>query len=492
MELQTILSEFAASQEKAKNQTKNPQSSSTSEVGKGRNRRVLTSGSLAVGNIVTEMGIDLESFRLRKIEMKERQQHDQEVMDLMLAATIEGSQIHGNLARELLQVYHALSRNDQSMSPGAAAINTRDSMVFINRHVAVPIESVEQNYCCERQIEVRPYHTLLFPRTFASRLADGITSSNCRIKTFLCKLDPRKSLSEISHETAVPISSIMEMASYLVNNNLCVISHVFSTRCVLACCDDAISRINHLTLAFSQAFHQQPIHCVVSLLTMGLTIDELLEKLGSGEAFQHFPLGDALEQLISDVQKAMEEEEMRVRQKAQDDNDDHSDIDLSQEIDRVGAVVASVAGITPRDQKTVDDDSTNPFLSSLAILEEFVFAMATWLGAHKVILPKIEYLISGNFSGDSRSPRSVDSINPSSYEDTSIMIGSDMKEPNDSFELLFKDLVEKGCFSGRMSNAFLRFKFGLDEQTFTRLRSWGLKSGRLKSVVRLPSQGDDY
>mmetsp|Transcript_1810 Transcript_1810/g.2761 ORF Transcript_1810/g.2761 Transcript_1810/m.2761 type:complete len:680 (-) Transcript_1810:137-2176(-) len=486
-ELQKIGAEFTASREKAKN----PPSSSTSEVGKGRHRRVLTSGSVGGGNIVTEMGMDMESDRLRKIELKERQQLDQEVMDLMLAAKVEGSRIHGNLARELLQVYHALCRNDQSLSPGTAVLSARDSMVFINRHVAVPIESVEENYCCVSQVQVRPYHTLLFPRTSAATLADGITSSNCRIKTFLSMLDPRKSLSEISHETAVPISFIMEMANYLVNNKLCVISHVFSTRCTLACCNDAISRINDLRLAFSQAFHQQPIHCVVSILTMGLTIDELLEKLGSGEAFQNFPLGDALEQLRSDVQKAREEEKMRVRQKAQDENEDHSEMELTQEVDRVGTVVTSVAGVNPHDPQTVEDGSINPFLSSVATLEEFVFAMATWLGAYQVILPKIEYLVAGRFSADCKSPRLVDSMNPSSFEEPTLLVGSDVKEPSDSFEVLYRDLVGKGCFNGRMSNVWLCFKFGLDERTFKQLRSWGLHSGRLKRIVRLPNERDD-
>lgn len=486
-ELQKIGAEFTASREKAKN----PPSSSTSEVGKGRHRRVLKSGSVGGGNIVTEMGADVESDRLRKIEMKERQQLDQEVMDLMLAAKVEGSQIYGNLARELLQVYHALSRNDQSLSPGTAIRSARDSMVFINRHVAVPIESVEQKYCCESRKEVRPYHTLLFPRTSAASLADGITSSNCRIKTFLSMLDPRKSLSEISHESNVPISFIMEMANYLVDNKLCVISHVFSTRCTLACCNDAISRINHLRLAFSQAFHQQPIHCVVSLLTMGLTIDELLEKLGSGEAFQHFPLGDALEQLRSDVQKAREEEKIRVRQEAQDDNKDLSEVELAQEVDHVGTGVTTVATVAPRNQQTVEDDSTNPFLSSVATLEEFVFAMATWLGAYKVVLPKIEYLVAGTFFAGCNSPRLADSINASSKEEPTFMVGSDVKEPSDSLEVLYRDLVEKGCFNGRMSNVWLCYKFGLDERTFKQLRSWGLQSGRFKSLIRLPTQRDD-
>merc|ERR1711915_1063504 len=131
-------------------------------------------------------------------------------------------------------------------------------------------------------------------------------------------------------------------------------------------------------------------------------------------------------------------------------------------MDHVGTGVSSVTVGTPRDQQTAEDESTNPFLSSVAMLEEFIFAMATWLGAHKVILPKIEYLIAGSFSVDSKSPRLVDGKDgPSSYEYPKFMIGSEMKESNDSFEVLYKDLVDKGCFNGKLSNLGLCWKFGL-------------------------------
>jgi hypothetical protein len=458
-------------------------SASTSEIGKRRHRRTMTAGSVGGPAIFTEMAMDRDDT---EEEMLERQERDQEVMDLMLAAKFDGSQIHGNLARELLQVFHAMSRTNQSSAPISSAIlSARDCTVFVNRHIAVPIDSVAHDLVQEVNPVVRTYQTLLFPRVIAVELANSFTSSNSRMKQFLYMLDAAKSLSELSSEAALSLASVVEMATYMVSNGACVTSHVFSKKSTLACCADAISRMNELTLQFSQLFRHLSIHCVVSLLTMGCTMEELIERLSIEDRIDVELLGGALQQLIADVQETREEEKSKSRQKAQDEKEKQLEYDLAQDLGLGSLSLGNGGGNVPHKEQQAEDDSTNPSVAAISALEGYLMAMAAWLGAHKILIPKQEYLVAGNFGFDSKSLLAVANKGAGSSDEESFD-GSRAFE-----ESLCKELVQGGCLNGKISSVAMCWRFGLDKHALSRIRSWGRKAGKITSVWRVPNLDDD-
>lgn len=480
-QLQTIRADFNANREKHHTHSE--------PIGKRRHRRTMTGGSIAGGStIVTEMAMDATTKHhddhRREEETRERQQRDQEITDLLLAAKVEG--VHGNLARELLQVFHALSQTNQSSTPTSSAIlSARDSTVFINRHLAVPIESVAKDLCQEVAPIMRPYHTLLFPQVTAKELAESFSSSNSRMKQFLTMLDPGKSLSDIAHESSgIPLSMIIEMANHLITNRTCIISHVINKRSILACCHDAILRMRDLSLQFSELFHHLSIHTVVSALTRGWSIDELMDRLLLDDDVVVL-VGGVFQELVRDVRTAREEDE-KVRQQAQEEEK------VTTVTSNFGVEAAGTGG-TEKDA----EDALSPYVLARSALEDFIVAMATWLGAHRTIIPKNEYFLSGSFGFDSRS-----SLRPykqhqhqqqqgvsSSYEESSRMNNNNNSQVVE--ETLYKELRDEGGLNGRISVIALRWRFGLDETTIRRLRRWGLQVGKIRSIVRVPNVEDD-
>ena len=174
----------------------------------------------------------------------------------------------GNLARELSQTFHALSRNDVGYLPTTAAslLSGRDGIVYINRHLAVPIEAISSSrarlaheQCAPPAVyiprrlptisssvsggggvsnndnvplfsTVRPYHTLLFPHSSQADLLLTLRSSGNnhtnngntpqQLQRLIMMSNPRKSLSDIALDAAVPLYTAIELATYLVDRVL--------------------------------------------------------------------------------------------------------------------------------------------------------------------------------------------------------------------------------------------------------------------------------
>lgn len=470
--LYKIDAEFKAMKDKIKNANIPNSANPAPELGTRRHRRQRTFGSIGGATIVTEMAMDRENESVRDEQTKERQQVDQEVVDLMLAAKVEGSQIHGNLARELLQVFHAMSRTNESTAPTPSAmVSARDSTVFINRHLAVPIESVNApSFLDTSQQTVRPYHTMLFPQAPGEDLVDKFSSGNSYMKQLLCKLHPSKSLSDVALEGAMPLQSVMEMANYLMRNGICSVSHVLRKHTLLACSRDGISKMNELSLQFSQLFQQLSIHGIVSVLTMGCRLEEVIERLILGDGFDAGIVGGTLGNLIQVVKQSRDEEQ--IRQDAQVEN--NSD------------VVQEVGLVNPLNADVKENDSDSPFIAAVSSLEDYILRMVTWLAAHKIVVPKQEYLIAGNFKFDSKGS--------SAHSATLDADHSRFNADGMAYvfeEALYKELVDEKALNGKLSTAALCFRYGIDERTIKRLRVWGLHSAKIRSIFRVPNTGDD-
>jgi len=181
-----------------------------------------------------------------KMTQTERREYVQNLIEIMLASNCQNTQtedndddsdgdeykqqLHGNLARELARVFHCLSKDsaeiNQSPSLGA---NTGEGMVYINRHISVPIVPlIAEESSLQTDIEVHPYHTLLFPNFTPSEILKDLQDENVEsiistnptslsivriLRQVLPITHPRRSLNEIAFDVGIPLPYVMNAVS---------------------------------------------------------------------------------------------------------------------------------------------------------------------------------------------------------------------------------------------------------------------------------------
>ena len=88
---------------------------------------------------------DLGGYAMGSIELE--QEKEQEILELMLACNPQDNsqgpqhpyqkRQHGNLVRDLVAVFHSLSRNDHEHPPTPnSLLCERDAVVYVNQHFA--------------------------------------------------------------------------------------------------------------------------------------------------------------------------------------------------------------------------------------------------------------------------------------------------------------------------------------------------------------------
>ena len=240
--------------------------------------------------------------------------------------------------------------------------------------------------------------------------------------------------------------------------------------------------MHELSLKFSQLFGHLSIHCVVCLLTMGSTIEELIKRLIDGDSIDFGLVGEALQRLITNVHFSREEEKSNSRQKAKDEKDKQQDDALTRESSMGSPLPGNGGGSSSHKELQPDNDAMNPYEAAASALEDFLMKMAAWLGAHRIVIPKQEYLVAGNVSLESTSSQSK--TTGSSH--TEVYSVSRCFEDN-----LCDELVAEGCLNGKVSTVAMCWFFGVDERSLARLRSWGRKRRKISIVWRVPNIGDD-
>ncbi len=203
-------------------------------------------------NIMTEEDLILHSTRYKK----------------------ESIPLYGNLALELAQTFHALSRNYADIRPSPESLlSGRDGIVYINHHMAVKVEPVKAttfnsnttyniphlSHYQQQQPQnsfLRSYHTLLFHPVSAKELlahkmmkspSSPITTSDKDLtkrqenpnwrrleKLLIVADDPFKSLSDMAIEAAMTLQSTIDVATSLLESGVCIALPVMTTytRCV--------------------------------------------------------------------------------------------------------------------------------------------------------------------------------------------------------------------------------------------------------------------
>jgi single-stranded DNA-binding protein len=180
----------------------------------------------------------------KEMSPHERRESIQQVIEMMFASPPPVSN-HGNLARELAEVFHFLAKHDDPASPATASAilsraSGRDGVIYINRHVAVPLDSIDtlptkierNNQTAMRVHEtngdiVNPHETLLFPNSSPSEILRGIenvtlscsvgsgisttdisasVSMSHALRRMLAQMHPGKSLQEVALDSALSLN----------------------------------------------------------------------------------------------------------------------------------------------------------------------------------------------------------------------------------------------------------------------------------------------
>ena len=355
---------------------------------------------------------------------------EQEILELLLA-NAPPSEHHGNLARELAQVYHALAWNkDEFLPTPSILLSDSHGIIYINRHVAVSIEPTADSTPTLTSNEMpRSYQTLLFPHASPKELVQTLSMSSApqRLQQLLLMVNPRKALSEISMDAALPLAVTLELAAFLVKKGACVVSSVVSRSTKLACASDAIPRMQDRALDFSQEFGVS-IHVAVSALTNGLTLGEImLSATGSNP---------------------------NVR------NDE-----------------ATLLG------REITQQINNPEGPSPAEIEEFVYAMAVWLRSHQVVIGMGEYLVA--IGDEPKTHEAHDST--ASIDSWNVDLHPKHVHPE---EALYNELL--GVLDGTVSTVALCWRYEIDNMQIHRFRSWGVLHNKLRVLTRVPSPNDDW
>ncbi|CAJ1935723.1 unnamed protein product [Cylindrotheca closterium] len=451
-ELQKVVANSSISTQQGSN---NPASASSSVISSsttqtGRPRRSRHSRQQSIGD---EILLHSKSTPT----MKEEQGNEQDILELMLAAFQHGTdylvddssrQHNGNLVRELVQVFHSLSRNDYEYPPTAAALLCeRDGVVHINSHIAVPIEAASIR---TSQSSLRPYFTLLFPHASPSELLRTFQSSGSaapqRLQQLLKTVNPQKSLSEIAVDANLPLYTTMEIASYLVAHGACVPSPIVSRKSRLNCLH--VEKIPQLALEFSQTFSNVNFFRLLGFLTSSQTLGEAMEQmtdLGDDQAAwlrECWPPFKSILETTNATNVAMTyTPDNQARQSSGGPNQ-------QQQPKR------------PR-HRWVDE------------LEEFLYAMTVWLLSHRVLTLTQEYLVL----------------------DGSVLAGEPPPIPpknrsmTDTDEQFFQELTKLDFLNGDISIMALSWRLGLDQK---KVRSWGYRYHKVRVMSRIPAPGDDW
>ena len=502
--------------------------------------------------------------------VEQEQEKEQEILELMLACNPQDkpqglqqqqqqqqqehpyqNRQHGNLVRDLVAVFHSLSRNDDEYPPTPSSLLCeRDAVVYVNQHFAIPIDAAglsrhSQSSSFAQITEggrlpvVRPYYTLLFPHASPSELLQTFHASGSappqQMEHLLLTVNPQKPLTQIATDANLPMHSTMQIASFLIAHGACTTSPVVSSRSRLTCFgSDIMQRIPELALDFSQAFPGVSLVGVVSFLTtssrylgdaMAILADIendkgawLRESLLASHKYRHQNYGRG----VGDGDNAGGATESANA----DSGNTKSTLQglFSDEKNESMSYSPTIQPYAP----TSRGGGTNPSLGmapeptpmsvhewELKDLEELLFSIAVWLLSHRVLVQLQEYMVvvaevsspymigvSGNGDYGSMSsevmspPLTAEDARGTTKEHSSAAAASNTTgkcnnhaNANDWDENMLKELLEMEYLNGDISIMALSWRMAMDPR---KLRRWGLRHKRVRVISRVPSSGDDW
>ncbi len=408
--------------------------------------------------------------------------------------------LHGNLAAELRDTFHALERNDLAIQTSPASLLTgRDGIVYINLHIAVIIEAatkrIREKEVKGVELALRPYHTILFPNVSAPELLRNISSTSSsnsdgdlsqrRLEKLLLVWDSQKKLTEMAKDAALPFGALEESAMSLIEFGACIPAPVITDATRFACQRGAVKLMSSLRLKFAQQFsHMAPIFLVVAALT-GTAPNPVSTSGGnisSASSSSFLTLGDvkrfcrrAFEEITTPIGKsegAREESEQTIPSM------------YRMLTDRLVAIL------------TVDEINTSSDVDNL--IESLLMSMTTWLRSHCIIVELKDFFVAIESSHSEKSSSGEKSKEP--HEDKKIDKSAFPYEYTDEdFEYIFKVCMMRDYLSGSISSTALSWRLKKDnllareDALFIReFRDWGVRESKLQVVTRIPCDADDW
>jgi len=412
--------------------------SETTQTSKRRaHRRGLSGHTMAT--ITAPASTQPESDHRRKTSQPQellQYEVEQEILELLLA-TSPPTEHHGNLAHELVQVYHALAWNDDEFLPTPSILlSGSHGIIHINRHVAVCMEPAAGGSHILTSSEMpRSYQTLLFPHASPKEMVDSLhmASAPQRLQQLLLMVNPRKALVEISLDAALPLPVTLELAAFLVKQGACVVSSVISRKTKLAC--TTTTTMQARALDFIQEFGVSIFVAVSVLTSNGMALGECMSAAGGNNS--HHVRNDDAAFLGREIMEQLH----------------------------------STEGISP----------------SPTEVEEVVYSMAVWLRSHQVVIGTEEYLVA---ISDERTSVDHSDSNASSDSWNAAVESTEQTTPHHPEEALYKEMVQE--LTGNVSTVALCWRYEIDPLQLHRFRSWGVLNNKLRVLMRVPCPSDDW
>lgn len=376
---------------------------------------------------------------------------------LFASTEIEVSQLYerghqGNLARELVAVYHSMARDSEhpvAQSP-ADVLGGQGSIVYVNRHIAVAIESVGVTMSDPAvKIRLRPYHTLLFPHASPTELLTSLSASGTavprRLQQLLSMANPQKSLKDIATDANLPLPVATDLAMYLISQGACLASPLL-TRSSILCCP-SVEGIHENALTFAQTFGPKiNLFILVSFLTCGRSLGEVMSLLA---------------------------------------NSTEENVDILREQLESSLLPLSSHVITPDQSKYLGDKnlvSGSSESGRIEQMEELLYSMAVWLRSHMIVKHVLEFLVQVRPSEPDKATNSVE--NGEKKTETSQHGNERLSD-----DALFQELLDSGCLNGTMSLQTCSWRIGMDKQ---KLKAFALRHESIRLVARASMSGDDW
>ena len=459
---------------------------------------------------------DDENINRLDLTREQRREYVQNLIELLLAASspADGAshenddmygagQQHGSLARELAQIFHLISSQASSPAPMSRVTGQDDGVVYINRHIAVPLDPVEiarQSFMQQpdRQKKlscIRPYHTLLFPNSspaevLKSLMVNGVNemitspSITHSLRRILPHIHPRKSLTELVFDSGISLPHVMGAAAWLVHSRICVVAMPVLRKNRYACVEGVVPKMSKLALPFWQTFNSRSKDCTFywggdageSSATTGLPHIFVVVSALSSTTNENGPssaspmLGEAIDKLAGPGADELEFVEDMSPVYGPSENYHIPRPTSTNSLGRSqGAAKVPLHLNLPLPLGLGGSTGTTSGKFKSAT-EEISYSMAVWLVANNIVVDMKDFLVATH---SSHKPR------------------PDETKPSSSEEALCNELLHYGCLDGSWSIEALQYHFGLKDQQLEKLISYGKKANCICVVSRVACPTDD-
>ncbi len=423
----------------------------------------------------------------------QRREHDLDLIEIMLAASpptninakdddFGGKDQHGNLARELARVFHLLSSPSASILPNA---KFHEGIVYINRHIAVPLDSVNVNFVASSQSHnhypkhIQPYHTLLFPTSSPTEVLESLLDESIggnemptsrsishSLRRILPHVQPNKSIHETAWEAALALPHVMSAARWLVRTGLCVAAMPVLRKNRYVCAEGVVARMATMAMPFWQTFGVRSRSCAFFWEDSASSshirqnddiVDDAMHRKSTRTVTAGVP---HLFFLVSALTTKLDD-----RSAAEQNRKRSASPTLEEAMHLLSGYGGPIQEPNVRSNGSHRGENRQLSISTCgkydcAKTEEIIYSMAVWLIANNIIVQMNDYLATGEGTKNCCSAEAA------------------------SEESLYQELSQGGYLDGTKPITAICYELGIDPVRMKKFIIWGQTSRRLNVVSR--------